>query len=281
MKYIVAVSGGVDSVVLLDMLAKAGESELVVAHFDHGIRPDSAADARFVEGLAKSYGLPCEIKREELGDKASEELARTRRYEFLRQVTTKHQARIVTAHHADDAIETIAINLTRGTGWRGLAALGAADVERPLLDMSKQQIYDYALNNRLEWVEDSTNSQDTYLRNRLRRQIATNLSIQDRSKLLDLFKRQRHLRGLIEADLDNYTSPTAEYERHLLIQVESQLGQEILGSVVQASSGFRPTRPQLDRALLAVKTARAHEQHQISRGWELYFTKRTFIVRRR
>lgn len=67
MKLIVAVSGGVDSVVLLDMLVRAGQDGLVVAHFDHGIRDDSAADARFVEGLAVSYGLSFEMRREELG----------------------------------------------------------------------------------------------------------------------------------------------------------------------------------------------------------------------
>ena len=91
--YIVAVSGGVDSVVLLDMLAKKGEHELVVAHFDHGIRPESDADARFVWALAQCYGLPCEVRREELGAGASEELARARRYAFLRDIAADFSER--------------------------------------------------------------------------------------------------------------------------------------------------------------------------------------------
>jgi tRNA(Ile)-lysidine synthase len=82
MKYLVAVSGGIDSVVLLHKLVAAGEHELVVAHFDHGIREDSAEDARFVKGLAEHYGLPFVMKREELGKTAGEEQARTRRYAF-------------------------------------------------------------------------------------------------------------------------------------------------------------------------------------------------------
>src|SRR3989344_5293986 len=116
MNYIVAVSGGVDSVVLLDMLIKQKEHNLVVAHFDHGIRVDSDADARFVWELAKKYELSFEVRREELGDAASENTARSHRYAFLRDIAKKYSATIVTAHHADDVVETIAINLTRGTG---------------------------------------------------------------------------------------------------------------------------------------------------------------------
>ena len=104
MKRVVAVSGGVDSVVLLDMLADEGVN-IVVAHFDHGIRPDSAADAWFVKALAARYGVEYIGKREELGADASEELARERRYAFLHEVAQKHHAKLVTAHHLDDLIE--------------------------------------------------------------------------------------------------------------------------------------------------------------------------------
>ena len=107
MKYIVAVSGGVDSMVLLDMMVRAGAGELVVAHFDHGIRPDSHHDAAFVKKIAEQYGLPFESRREVLGETASEALARERRYAFLRHVAKKHNAQIVTAHHLDDLVETV------------------------------------------------------------------------------------------------------------------------------------------------------------------------------
>src|SRR5690606_22278428 len=143
MKYIVAVSGGVDSMVLLDMLVREGSHELIVAHFDHGIRADSHKDATFVQDVAKKYGLPFEKRREVLGEKASEALARERRYAFLRSVAARHEAKIVTAHHLDDVVETVAINITRGTGWRGLAVMDT-DIVRPLVDMEKKELVRYA-----------------------------------------------------------------------------------------------------------------------------------------
>jgi moderate conductance mechanosensitive channel len=97
-RYIIAVSGGIDSVVLLDLMSRT-EKDLVVAHFDHGIREDSASDARFVEALSDRYKIQFVCRREKLGADASEELARQRRYEFLRGVATDFDGVIVTAHH--------------------------------------------------------------------------------------------------------------------------------------------------------------------------------------
>src|SRR4051812_31887046 len=106
-KYILAVSGGVDSMVLLDLLARKPGIELVVAHFDHGIRPDSKKDEVLVRKAAASYGVAFEPGQGNLGPAASEATARQARYHFLDEVLTKHQAlKIITAHHQDDAIET-------------------------------------------------------------------------------------------------------------------------------------------------------------------------------
>ena len=278
MKYLLAISGGVDSVVLLHKMVEAGEHELAVAHFDHGIREDSAADARFVEALAAQYGLPFVGRREELGKKASEELARRHRYAFLREEAKSRQARLATAHHADDVIETIAINILRGTGWRGLAVLDAADVTRPLLTKTKQEIREYALAHRLEWVEDSTNAEDDYLRNRLRRRIAAQLSYEDKRLALNAWQRQLRVKQEIDVELERLAEENAQ-SRYFLSQLTLPEGCELLRFMIRKESGVSVTRPQAERALLAVKTARPRSSFDVAEGVTLWFTSRTFVVK--
>lgn len=278
MKYVVAVSGGVDSVVLLDKLANEGAHELVVAHFDHAIRDDSAADARFVSALAKKYGLAFETRREELGKNASEELARRRRYAFLREVAKKYEGTIVTAHHADDIIETVAINLIRGTGWRGLAVFDSAAIWRPLLEMTKAQIYEYALSHRLEWVEDSTNQTAEYLRNRVRRQIARSLASEEKQAVLKLRNEQVERKRDIDKELGTYVNEKNEYDRYLLTFMPEDVACELLRAAVVAKTKVSPTRPQLLRALLAIKTAQTGTAYELGGGVNLRFSVRTFVV---
>jgi tRNA(Ile)-lysidine synthase len=277
-RYVVAVSGGVDSVVLLDMLVRVGEHDLTVAHFDHGIRPDSAADARFVEALATKYGLPFITKREELGPGASEELARTERYAFLRNAAKKLDAQIVTAHHADDIVETIAINISRGTGWRGVAVLDTPGIVRPLLYQNKSEIRAYARDKRLEWVEDSTNAQVLYLRNRLRRLVAMNVSVTNKQAILALWKRQVELKGKITQELLPYLNSEGEYSRYFLTHVDPLSAGELLRAAIFARTKISPTRPQIERALLMIKTARAGSVFELGNGVALRFKERTFIV---
>lgn len=270
--YIIAVSGGVDSVVLLHMLAAQANRKLVVAHFDHGIRSDSADDAEFVRSLAEAYGFEYEIRREELGAKASEEVARNRRYAFLRDVAKKHNAAIVTAHHADDVIETIAINFIRGTGWRGLAVLDS-DIERPLIDMSKQDIHAYAEQHNIVWHEDSTNASDAYLRNRLRRK-AQELSDDTKRQVRGLRAHQISTKRAIDAEVAHLVGNGPMYSRHLFIHVTERAAMEMLRMI----SRSKLTRPQLMRLLMAIKTAKAGTTYEAGAGVEFVFTSRNFSV---
>jgi tRNA(Ile)-lysidine synthetase-like protein len=272
------VSGGVDSVVLLDMLAAEGTHELTVAHFDHGIREDSAADARFVEALAVQYSAEFVTRREELGKDASEDLARTRRYEFLRSEAKKRGAIIVTAHHADDIIETIAINISRGTGWRGAAVLDSPIIYRPLLSLTKESIRTYARSKRLEWVEDSTNAETKYLRNRIRRLVAEKLNEDTRQKIIDIWKRQIALKAQIDAEILPLISRDGEYSRYFFAQIDDESAGELLRAAVLVRGGESPTRPQVARALIAIKTAKVHSVYELGARTNLRFTARTFIV---
>lgn len=225
MKYVVAVSGGVDSVVLLHKLVSQGEHELVVAHFDHGIRKESHLDAQFVERLSNKYKLPFEVRREELGVEASEELARDRRYAFLRSVAKKYDATIATAHHMNDIAETIAINLTRGTGWRGLAVL-ASGVYRPLLSMTKHEIIDYAEKKGLDWREDSTNASDAYLRNRLRRKLTDQDVVLE---LATLRTSQIAVRDSIDKEVTKLlATESGDYSRYFFTHIDDRVAIELL-----------------------------------------------------
>jgi len=271
-KYVVAVSGGVDSVVLLDMFAQIPGRDIIVAHFDHGIRPDSSEDALFVGTLAAQYGFPFEIVREELGPNASEERARTRRYAFLRGLAKKHDAQIVTAHHADDAVETIAINLHRGTGWRGLAVLDS-DISRPLMTSTKADLIEYARRRNLTWREDSTNATDVYLRNRLRRDIV-GLTTDQKQQLLALRAQQLESKKHIDTEVRRLIGDGPRYSRYFFMHIPKNVAIECLRSI----TGAKLTRPQLERALIAIKTAHAKSLYHAGAGLTIEFTTRNFSL---
>ena len=277
--YCVAVSGGVDSVALLHMLIQAHSNDshgFVVAHFDHGTRPDSASDAEFVQGLATQYDLACEVKREELGKDVSEEYARERRYEFLKSAAKKHHATLITAHHADDIVETITINMVRGTGWRGLAAMGSQNVLRPLVHTRKQEILQYAKQNMLSWREDSTNATDKYLRNRLRAQLAA-LSDDALWQLVALRDHQIATKQQVETEAGHLIG-AAPYQRYLFIMCNDAAAMELLRAACVAV-GYSPLASQLWRGVLAIKTAKAGSRHDIGGGLRLEFTRAEFIVK--
>lgn len=283
--YVVAVSGGVDSVVLLDKLVndqsiwsdEYPKAKLVVAHFDHGIRPNSAEDAEFVARLADQYGLEYQSIREELGADASEEVARHRRYAFLKSVGEANDATIVTAHHADDVAETIAINFQRGTGWRGLAVLAQPGVWRPLLEIRKKTLIEYARQKNLVWHEDMTNTDQVYLRNRIRQRLrpASDESIMYLSQLRH---RQIILRRRIDLELQREMPSGPNYSRYLFIMVGENVALELLRHLFLTHTGNGLTIRQRQQILVAVKSANAGTRYEITTGVTLRFTRVDFIV---
>ncbi|MCI0362033.1 MAG: tRNA lysidine(34) synthetase TilS [Planctomycetaceae bacterium] len=181
---LVAVSGGADSVALaramLDIRG-AGEGRLVLAHYNHKLRgAESDADQAFVEQLGAGLGLEVVAGvRAEEGAKASEESLRSSRYEFLAQAAGQCGARyVVTAHTADDQVETVLTNILRGTGLAGLAGIprarqltAAATLVRPLLDVSRAEVLNYLQEVNQPFRQDSSNSSTDYTRNRIRHEL--------------------------------------------------------------------------------------------------------------
>ena len=168
---VLAVSGGADSVALLDLvgaLAPELSLSLVVAHVDHGMRSDSGTVARAVAALAERYGLPFEVGELSLGADATETEARRARYGWLGDVQRRHGARyLVTAHHRDDQVETILLRLLKGTapaGLAGIPARGRGGLVRPLLPFSKARLLAHVAELGLPVHDDPANRDPRHLR---------------------------------------------------------------------------------------------------------------------
>lgn len=253
---VVAVSGGIDSVVLLDMLRR-GPAPLIVAHVDHGIRSDGDQDEALVRSLASEYDLPYETTQLRLGPSASEDVARQARYAWLESVRRKYQASaIVTAHHQDDVLETMYLNIERGTGWRGLCSLRETPTrQRPLLSTSKQQIVQYAIEHSLEWRDDSTNDDLRYRRNWVRYGVMPRLPRDKRQQLVDLYESQCALRLDIESELDKLGQVFADdhgLRRYDIIMLPDDAAYEVLRQWL----GQSLERARLRDLLLFAKTAK-------------------------
>ncbi len=172
---IVAVSGGPDSVALLDLLYGAGKDlglNLVVAHVDHGIHAGARAVGQAVGKLATHYGLPCETTALHLGSDATETEARRARYAWLRALQHRRGAKyIVTAHHQDDQIETVLLRTLRGSapaGLAGIARRGRGGLVRPLLPFTRRELVEHATARGLPVHDDPANRDPRHLRSWVR-----------------------------------------------------------------------------------------------------------------
>jgi tRNA(Ile)-lysidine synthase len=186
-RLVVAVSGGADSLCLLGALLALRErghrlapGELIVAHFDHGLRGDeSREDSRFVQQLATELGILCVTGRPDAPFATElhisiEDWARRARYAFLRRVMAEHEAeRIVTGHTRDDQAETILLHWLRGSGLAGLRGMAPVrgDIARPLLEVTHEQTVAYCAVLGWQPREDSSNADPRFMRNRIRQEL--------------------------------------------------------------------------------------------------------------
>lgn len=176
-KFIVAVSGGADSIVLLHVM-KRMKCEILALHCNFRLRgKESDTDEDFVKKICKEYDIPLLIKKFNTSDYAKakgisiEMAARELRYAWFKEILKKrHMDYITVAHHADDAAETLIVNLCRGTGIRGLTGIKPVNdrIIRPLLNVSKNDILLYSRKHNIEYRTDSTNNSLEYVRNHIR-----------------------------------------------------------------------------------------------------------------
>lgn len=215
--WVVGVSGGPDSLLLLHLLAKRGlhdPARLVVVHLNHGLRPQATAEAVFVQETAQAWGVRCVVRQVNVPELAQaagwtlEEAARRARYQFLGDVAQEvNAAAILLAHHADDQAETVLMHLIRGSGLAGLrgilpVALFPFRIEdlrltiddlppllRPLLTTSRTEIEAYCREHDLTPMQDESNQDTRFLRNRIRHELLPLLETynpQIRGRILDL-----------------------------------------------------------------------------------------------
>ncbi|MFW6146884.1 MAG: tRNA lysidine(34) synthetase TilS [Thermodesulfobacteriota bacterium] len=187
-KIIVAVSGGPDSVCLLEILFRLQELlhvTLLAAHLDHGLRPgEDQKETEFVEILSRRLGIPCAVGKASQLEKTQrnslEQRARESRYTFLEELLRAHQAqRVALGHNKNDQVETVLMNLLRGAGLAGLSGIppvrGSRYI-RPLISITRKAILAYVQEKGLSYMTDSSNLEKDYLRNRIRLELIPALS---------------------------------------------------------------------------------------------------------
>lgn len=186
-RVVIAFSGGMDSVCLLDLFRK-NKFPIIVAHFNHGIRRNADRDENFARDISRKFGLEFVSEKADVPIFAKEnhlsleEAARKKRYEFLFRIAREKGAQaIAVGHHANDQVETMMMHLLRGSGLSGLTGMREITVNpefdseiiiiRPLLTFWRSEIEEYCQNHDLEFVVDETNASDLYERNRIRHEI--------------------------------------------------------------------------------------------------------------
>jgi tRNA(Ile)-lysidine synthase len=208
-RWVVALSGGCDSLVLLFLLRRLSAPlrlSLTAAHLDHAMRPDSAEDARWAAGVCAAWEVPL-VSRRLAAAPASEDAARRARYAFLREAAREAGARwIATGHHADDQAETVLFRALRGTGLDGLGgirAVTAGGLVRPLLPFWRREIEELAREHGLRWRTDSSNLSLEPARNRIRHELIplaeAGIAPAARQNLVRLAALAREAEGVLDA----------------------------------------------------------------------------------
>lgn len=287
--YILAVSGGIDSVVLLDMLTKnklpnfpdSDKYDLIVAHVNHGIRPNASKDQEFVRELAKKYKLTFETTTLSLGADASEELARDERYKYLESLAQKyHTTNIVIAHHAGDVVETAIINIIRGTGRSGLSSLKSRlGRTRPLLAFTKEDIREYAASENLHWVEDETNADNSYLRNHVRNIIIPKASDEWNSKFATHLQKINTNNDLIDTQIAQMLQYRIQkkvvLKRSWFVKIQHDLSCEIMRAVLRMLGVKDINKELIERLVISLKVGKPGTYIDVDKYTQGFITKRS------
>jgi tRNA(Ile)-lysidine synthase len=290
-RVLLAVSGGIDSMVLLHAAGAACDARrLVVATFDHASGPHAAAAVDLVERTALRAGLPVVVGRGNPHDRPSEADWRDDRLGFLRAAALENRAIVWTAHTRDDQVETVLFRELRGAGARGLAGLAApGETRRPLLAFTRSDVADYARAAGVEWVDDPSNANRAFARNRLRHDVIPAMRVAHpgiEDEIVALGDRAARWRADLDAAIDAGIRYDADRDLGIL-EVErddlARLSADALAIIwpallsrVGLAADWRGTR-----RLVAFTTQGSSGQRiQLSGGWTVTRRRRVFEVRR-
>ncbi len=217
-----------------------------------------------------------------LGEHASEDTARKARYEFLFSLMKKYKAEsIITAHHQDDVVETMIVNILRGTGARGLVGFTRRGVLRPLINKTKKELVEYAKEHKLTWREDSTNSDESYLRNYVRSHFLPKLGSK-RQQLLDIriqaHEQVQEINELTKKLLVN-SMRKGELVRARFVVLPFSVQKEVVAMWLRLHD-IPFDAATIDRLTLAAKTLAAGKQVDITKTARLDIGKETISLKK-
>ena len=230
---LVAVSGGCDSIVMLHLLHEISEEagiSLSIVHFNHQLRnEESERDSEFVKNLSEKLNISCAVKLIDVkalskkeGISVQDAAHRLRRKGQLELVEENAFSAVATAHHKDDQLETLLMRLITGAGPQGMSGISIKEdgYIRPLMFAEKQQILDYAETKKIEWVEDSSNLSNKYIRNKIRLEIIPTLK-EINPSVAEVASRTAITFGRISSDLEAFSDKILE--KSILAESESEI----------------------------------------------------------
>jgi len=283
--YVLAISGGVDSISLLDMLSSLPRPpwSFLVAHVNHGMRPDAAEDEQHVLATSTKYGLPSASTKLALLGKSENE-ARIARYRYLFELAEKSGAAgILTAHHSDDRLETAIYNSLRGSNRRGLIALRShPKLIRPMLDLRKTELRQYAIDHGLRWREDSTNSDLRISRNFIRSEITPLISENNKQSSIQKINELENLQERIARRFERILKQVPEglsVARADILHLTAAARREL---ITEMARSLDPTaelsKAAVARVALALATGKTNQKWPITSKLWLSLDKSLIIV---
>ena len=287
-RIVLAVSGGMDSMTLLDAAVRTVPDRIAaVATFDHRSGSHSAAATELVQARAASHGLRTIVGRAD-APLRTEEQWRAARWRFLRAAAGEMPAIIATAHTRDDQVETVLMRVLRGSGARGLAGLHAASpIVRPLLALPRRAIASYADALGLTWIADPSNDSRAHLRNRVRLDLlpalrAARPAIDD--ELVDISRRAASLRAALDRVIDENEMARVEGGAvHVATATLAGYDSTALGTLwpaLAARAGAVLDHRGTRRLAAFTTMGKAGTRIQLSGGWEVVRRRDAFVLRR-